>query len=93
LKRALPEPTMFADDDEGFLRWLREHPDGYVINAARGEHPREAWLHRAQCSQISQAKVALTKDYVKYCGPGRAVLREWCRTRLGPRASEGCVCL
>ena len=93
MKRELPQPTKFEDDDEGFLQWIRSHPDGYVINAVRGDRPREAWLHQAQCPLITQSKVALTKEYVKYCGTGRASLREWCKRRLGPKPSEGCYCL
>jgi hypothetical protein len=27
--------TLFKDDDEGFLEWLDQHPDGFFINADR----------------------------------------------------------
>ncbi|MEQ1564038.1 MAG: hypothetical protein ABMA64_00250 [Myxococcota bacterium] len=93
MKRSLPAPILFQDDDDGFRTWVHENADGYVVNAPRGELPRESWLHRARCSTITAAKVALTKEYVKYCGPGRAILRDWARLRLGCKPSEGCTCL
>lgn len=44
----------FTDDDEGYLRWIGAHPDGFVVNIERGERPGYAVLHRASCSSISR---------------------------------------
>ena len=42
----------FTDDDQGYLRWIMENPDGFVVNVGRGERPGYAVLHRASCSSI-----------------------------------------
>lgn len=44
----------FIDDDEGYLRWISGHPDGFVVNIEFGERPGYAVLHRASCSSISR---------------------------------------
>jgi hypothetical protein len=82
-----------VDDDDGFRRWVRENPDGWVVNANRGDLPSEVKLHRAWCETITRARVALTKDYVKYCGPTRMGLVLWSTARLGRPPGEGCHCL
>ena len=46
----------FLDDDLGYLRWLKDHPDGFVVNIERGERPGYAVLHRATCTSISRPR-------------------------------------
>ena len=46
----------FTDDDEGYVRWISDHPDGFVVNIERGERPGYAVLHRASCLSISRAR-------------------------------------
>ncbi len=43
----------FKDDDRGFLRWIAEHPDGFVVNTYRNPSPQYLRLHRASCRSIS----------------------------------------
>ena len=44
----------FTDDDAGYLRWISDHPEGFVVNIERGERPGYAVLHRATCTSISR---------------------------------------
>ena len=44
----------FNDNDAGYLRWVNDHPDGFVVNIERGERPGYAVLHRATCTSISR---------------------------------------
>ena len=46
----------FTDDDAGYLRWIANHPEGFVLNIERGERPDYTVLHRATCSSISRAR-------------------------------------
>lgn len=46
----------FTDDDAGYLRWIADHPEGFVLNIERGERPEYTVLHRATCSSISRAR-------------------------------------
>src|SRR5712691_489023 len=44
---------VFADDDEGYLRWIAAHPSGYVLNYRRPPEPNNLKLHNADCTDIS----------------------------------------
>jgi uncharacterized protein YggE len=76
----------FRDDDEGYLRWLADHPGGYVVNVLRSYSKNTARLHRASCWAISgqSAKgVALTYQYVKVCAELLAELDRWAIDQVG----------
>lgn len=58
----------FTDDDAGYLRWIANHPEGFVLNIERGERPEYAVLHRATCSSISRVRedgAYTTRNYRK----------------------------
>lgn len=44
----------FTDDDAAYLKWISNHPEGFVVNIERGERPGYVVLHRATCSSISR---------------------------------------
>jgi hypothetical protein len=61
----------FRDDDEGYLTWLHDHPDDFVLNAGRQPRPTYLRLHRATCPTITGAPSRgrrWTADYIKVCG-------------------------
>ncbi|GAA1297173.1 hypothetical protein Psi02_14030 [Planotetraspora silvatica] len=75
----------FIDDDAGYLKWLAEHPDEFVVNTARKPHPSYLVLHRATCTFITGSPTRGTRwtgDYVKYCG-GLSELQSWALTEVG----------
>ena len=41
----------FDRDDAGYLAWLQQHPDGFVLNAGNMSDPNTR-LHRAECFTI-----------------------------------------
>ena len=45
---------LFEDDDAGYLRWISEHPAGYVVNMRRWLDPDYLVLHRASCFSINR---------------------------------------
>jgi len=45
---------VFEDDDDAYLRWVAEHPDGYVVNMRRRLDPNYIILHRADCPTIAR---------------------------------------
>lgn len=45
-------PLLFSGDDEEYLRWVDEHPDGYVVNVRRNFDPSYVVLHRSSCHTI-----------------------------------------
>lgn len=44
----------FEDDDGAYLRWIKEHPEGYVLNVRRTPDPNYVVLHRASCTLITR---------------------------------------
>jgi hypothetical protein len=85
----------FVNDDDGYLGWISQHPDGFVINTSTRPSPAYLKLHRATCSTISrlqpQAKTFTDGDYSKLCG-GRRELERHAR-RLGGSAQPCPICL
>jgi hypothetical protein len=84
----------FVDDDAGYLTWLDEHPDAFVINTYRTPSPAYIRLHQARCRTINGSPARgsrWTNDYRKICGT-RAELETWARN-LGGNAQPSPLCL
>jgi hypothetical protein len=67
---------LFVDDDDGYLAWLAEHPDGFVVNTYRTPSLSYLRLHQAGCHTIAGNPARGTRwtaDYAKVCG-GRVEL-------------------
>ena len=43
----------FVGDDSVYLRWLKEHPKGFVVNEAEGFDRIHLTLHRSWCDSIN----------------------------------------
>jgi hypothetical protein len=75
----------FVDNDDGYLAWIAQHPEGFVLNTARTPNPNDLRLHRATCSTITilqpQAR-RWTGDYIKICG-SRTELESWASDTVG----------
>ena len=73
----------FTDDDAGYLRWIGNHPDGFVLNIERGERPDYAVLHRATCSSISRVRedgAYTTRNYKKVVSDELADIRAYTKS-------------
>jgi hypothetical protein len=84
-----------VDDDPGYLAWLRDNPDGYVINAARRPQPSYLVLHCAMCRTISGDPARgghWTLDYIKVCGD-RGRLEQWALVEVGGPVHPCGICL
>ena len=67
--------TIFDNDDRAYLKWLTEHPEGFVANGRRKFDPDYLVLHRATCRSVNvfpgmeENPGGFTeRNYVKYCG-------------------------
>jgi hypothetical protein len=79
-----------------YLRWLSEHPSGYVVNAERNPKPSYLKLHRAWCTQITgnaRPGAYTERVYIKVCSDSRQELERWARERIGGALGVGCTCL
>ena len=86
--------VVFRDDDAGYLQWLKAHPSGFVLNAARRPRPDYLVLHRANCRTIAAQPARgriWTGPYIKVCGDDDA-LHRWAEMTVGalPRRCPLC---
>ena len=76
--------TRFKDDDDGFLAWLAQNPDGYVINTERNPKPSYLPLHYPSCRHFKSSNTLhWTKDYIKFCSLERTALEGWATGTIG----------
>ncbi len=64
--------VVFERDDGGFLRWIQEHPDGYVLNCYKTGR-----VHSARCQSYRSAGPRMTHTRAKACGTSERQLFEY----------------
>jgi hypothetical protein len=69
----------FIDDDDGYFRWLENHPEGYVVNCWRNPTPAYLVLHRAPCRHIQrwEGRTSTSSQYRKVCAEAEHELHGW----------------
>lgn len=90
-----PDLLIFKDDDEGFRRWMVEHPAGFYLNANRAPASDVVLLHKVGCPHVGDAEpgdVAWTEQYIKVCSTTRLELEAWSRTVSGQEARHCQTC-
>ncbi|MCA8926551.1 MAG: LUD domain-containing protein [Alphaproteobacteria bacterium] len=65
-KPAASEPVIF-DDDDAYHKWLRQHPDGWVLNVRARGGPDHAVLHRATCPTLARSGASTAAGHRKVC--------------------------
>lgn len=82
--------TEFAKNEQAYQDWLRQHPQGFVINTHTKQEKRKEYtaLHKASCSFISRYSDNITpgayteRDFIKVCADDVASLARWA-ARIG----------
>ena len=64
--------VIFDHDDAGFKRWLKEHPDGYVLNCYTTGR-----VHSARCKSYQSADPRMTHSRAKACSTSDRQLFEY----------------
>jgi hypothetical protein len=70
----------FMDNNKGYIAWLSEHPDGFVLNCGRPPTPSYLMLHRSTCGTISGTPArgrSWTSFYQKVCADTKRELVDW----------------
>jgi hypothetical protein len=67
---------VFAHDDARFIRWLDEHPDGYVLNCYSTGR-----VHSARCKSYRFAGPRMTHSRAKACSTSQRQLYEYAEQR------------
>jgi hypothetical protein len=78
--------SQFRDDDAGYLQWVTDHRDGYVLSIPRSHTRNAARLHRAACPTISGTNPhggPWTGPYVKLCAQHLPDLQNWATETVG----------
>jgi serine/threonine protein kinase len=87
----------FIGNDETYLHWLGEHPEGYVINTHRNVTPNYMVLHKATCGTVKSTQGIspggfTERDYIKVCAGSIELLREWAKQHGRPDGSFSSAC-
>lgn len=86
---------LFEDDDAAYIRWVKDHPIGYVLNTTRPALPNFLILHLASCPAIS-GDLGLgnywTADSIKACADEREELEDWAQHEIGGRVNDCILC-
>lgn len=96
-KSALARAKKFVDDDDGYLQWLSDNPQGFVVNVYRSLNPHGyCVLRRATCWSISRyTNVAkpgafTERQYGEVCGDSVHDLRIWLLSKGLRRLTKEC---
>lgn len=73
---------VFRSAERSYLKWVTDHPQGYVLTTSRSAPARYMSLHRATCQLISEYKnnkpgAFTERSYIKICSIGSEPLRAW----------------
>lgn len=73
---------IFKNDEVGYLEWIENNPNGYVINTFKNISSKYLVLHRASCHTIKPNKStkmgAFTeRNYIKICADTERNLLKW----------------
>jgi hypothetical protein len=85
------DPTLrvqvFIDAEDDYVRWLHDHPHGFVVNCHRNPRPMYLALHRAGCGSIGGRSGGrgnfTTRQYIKVCSDTISELSSWARAQVG----------
>lgn len=73
----------FRHDDQDYLRWLAQNPEGYVLNLSVPPNRNYLMLHRASCGDISKSSPLRGPaqftggQYAKLCALSHEAITTW----------------
>lgn len=83
------------NDDDGYAVWLKDHPNGFVLNVRRNPGPGYTVLHRAHCQTIAKPRddgAYTARSYGKVVAQGVDELRGYTRSLGQTDGSFSNVC-
>ncbi len=82
----------FVDDDFGYLRWLNETPECFVLNSERRPSRSFVVVHRGSCASLRSTREGLTSRFLKVCASTLAEIDQWSRENVGVQPSRCHLC-
>ncbi|MFN8614050.1 MAG: hypothetical protein U0931_41345 [Vulcanimicrobiota bacterium] len=88
------EIEKFVDEDQSYLGWIAQHPDGYVLNVPRSLTAANlAKFHKASCWTVTRATGGpWTAEYIKLCADSLADLQSWAQEHVRGTVSDCGTC-
>ena len=85
---------IFNNDDGGYLKWVQENNNGYVVNYSVYGASANLSLHRAKCQTLSSRNRTTwtTNGHEKACSNDRQELVNWARARDGRKPLPCAIC-
>lgn len=86
----------FEPDDEKYLQWLNEHPEGFILTSNKSLYLNFTVIHKATCNKIKiptgKAKPGgfTERHYIKVYADSTTVLESWLRKRKPNGSSRKC---
>jgi hypothetical protein len=87
--------TEFHNDDRGYLTWVRQNPEGFLVNCNASPTPNYVIAHRATCHMISGVPAngtTFTVLYKKICGNTLTELDAWAKREVNIRPHRCGIC-
>ncbi|MDB5978344.1 MAG: endonuclease [Nevskia sp.] len=88
---------VFRKGDQPFLSWMRQHPEGFVLNVASGKDSSYLLFHSSGCHHIAghtsthKGNAFTTRGYFKICSDRPADLMEWAaKNRPAAKTYKSC---
>jgi hypothetical protein len=82
----VPGVIEFVDSDAGYLAWIADHSNGFVVNAERRPRASYLILHRATCGTITGKPargLVWTRAFIKACSVDLVPLGQWSSFHTG----------
>ena len=82
----------FVDRDKQYKDWIKNNPDGFVVNSYKEPSSTYLIIHKASCYTITELKgtaKSFTEKYSKTCSNKLDELDNWVKNDIG---GEFCRC-
>ncbi len=95
---AVQQAEEFLYDEAGYLTWIAEHRNGFVLHTERLRNPYYMILHRANCYLVSRYSARTRpggfteRDFMKVCALDVETLRSWVRAHGRPDGTFSSEC-
>lgn len=73
------------NDNDAYLHWINDNPDGFVLNTEKRPRSVYLMLHKVSCYTISKLQpqaVSWTERYNKICSNDKNEIEKWARQNV-----------
>lgn len=76
---------MGTNSNDGYLQWIKDHPNGYVLNCEKSPRATYLILHKASCYTINDLQKqaeSWTEKYNKICSIDIKEIEVWAQKNV-----------